>query len=437
MKDKRSLPFIDVDDLRVGVFICLELGWMAHPFSKSSFRISSVEQIATLRDLGLKRIRWSPRDSDVQVVNTRSRRDDPSSASLKAGLSDSAMSEGSMASHRVEHTTIEVQLQGQKEALRACERGFAHATESCRQITEMATHNPVEAAERARGLTGELVDRMVGHQTLCIRLLSEAAGDKASLHAVNVALLSLLLGRSLGWGQTDMVEMGIGALLHDIGKLDVTERLRYSSAHFSVAEQRAYHDHVSFGIARARKMGLSSIATLVIAQHHEMADGSGVPLQLINDRISLAARVVALINRYDNLCNPHIISQALTPHEAIAQIYAQSQHKFDSVILAAFVKMMGVYPVGSMVQLNDGRFAMVVAASSTLSLRPSLLIHDPKVPRNEALIVDLTKCPQLSIRRSVKPLALPAEAMIYLSPRQRVAYFFEPLRAPETEPEAV
>jgi putative nucleotidyltransferase with HDIG domain len=301
----------------------------------------------------------------------------------------------------------------------------------------MVTRNPVEAAERARGLTGELVDRMVGHQTLCIRLLSEAAGDKASLHAVNVALLSLLLGRSLGWGQTDMAEMGIGALFHDIGKLDVTERLRYSSAHFSAAEQRSYEDHVSFGIARARKMGLSSIATLVIAQHHEMADGSGVPLHLINDRISLAARVVALINRYDNLCNPHIISQALTPHEAIAQIYAQAQHKFDSVILAAFVKMMGVYPVGSMVQLNDGRFAMVVAVSSTLSLRPSLLIHDPKVPRNEALIVDLAKCPQLSIRRSVKPLALPAEAMIYLSPRQRVSYFFEPLRAPEKESEVV
>jgi putative nucleotidyltransferase with HDIG domain len=171
-----------------------------------------------------------------------------------------------------------------------------------------------------------------------------------------------------------MAEMGIGALFHDIGKLDVTERLRYSSAHFSAAEQRSYEDHVSFGIARARKMGLSSIATLVIAQHHEMADGSGVPLHLINDRISLAARVVALINRYDNLCNPHIISQALTPHEAIAQIYAQAQHKFDSVILVAFVKMMGVYPVGSMVRLRSGYLAVVTQQNPVKLTAPEVKV---------------------------------------------------------------
>jgi hypothetical protein len=69
------------------------------------------------------------------------------------------------------------------------------------------------------------------------------------------------------------------------------------------------------------------------------------------------------------------------------------------------------------------------------SLRPSVLIHDTKVPRREALIVDLAQRPQLSIRRSVKPLSLPAESMIYLSPRQRVAYFFESSRIPDPQME--
>jgi putative nucleotidyltransferase with HDIG domain len=432
MKEKPNLPFLDIDDLRVGVYIHLESGWLSHPFPRSSFRISSIEQIETLRGLGLKRVRWSPRDSDVQLVRTRSRREDPAQVGspVESALRSEAISS-------FDPLDLQAKLRDQKDSIQGCEQRFAEATKVCRLMTDLAARHPVEAAERARALSSQWAGDMACSQQLCVRLLTEAAGDRLSVHAVNVALLSILLGRALGWGQVDITEMGIGALFHDIGKLDVTERLRHAEPHFSMHEQRAYEDHISFGVMHARKMGLSSIATLVIAQHHELSDGSGVPLHLVNDRISLAARVVALVNRYDNLCNPHVLSSAITPHEAISQIYARSQSKFDPVILGAFIKMMGVYPVGSLVQLNDGRFAMVVAIHSGRPLRPSLIIHNPKVPRHEALIVDMADYPLMSILRSVKPISLPADALIYLSPRQRVAYFFEPVRVSDTEPEAV
>jgi putative nucleotidyltransferase with HDIG domain len=443
MKEIQGLPFMDVDDLRVGVFVHLDLGWMSHPFPKSSFRIASADQIVTLRGLGLKRVRWSPPDSDPELLPAAAtpalRGEVPGGGAPvvpPAPASPLGQSPASAAASPAA-TRLREQLDAQKASLQACERQFAHATASCRQLCETVTKDPVKAAESARTLTQAFLQQMVGDQDLCIRLLTEAAGDKASAHAVNVALLSLLLGRSLGWGPVDMTEMGIGALLHDIGKIDVPERLRHSESHFSPSEQRVYEEHVSHGVARARKMGLSSIATLVIAQHHEMGDGTGFPIHLANERISMAARVVALVNRYDNLCNPHLLSRGLTPHEAIAQIYAQTQHKFDAVILAAFIKMMGVYPAGSMVQLNDGRFAMVVGVNSARPLRPRLLVHEPKVPRHEALIVDMERQPEISIRRSVKPLTLPSDAMVYLSPRQRVAYFFEPARALDAEAELV
>lgn len=438
MKEIQSLPFMDVDDLRVGVFVHLDLGWMSHPFPKSHFRIGSPEQIATLKGLGLKRVRWSPLESDVEVSPAPVLKGvvppvpppavPPSAGSPFADL-PSAVDLTDPA------VRLRVKLREQREQLLVCERHFAHATAAARHMTDLAMKDPVKAAEEARGLTRKLVTDMAGDQDLCIRLLTEAAGDKISAHAINVTLMSLLLGRAMGWGPIDMMEMGIGALLHDIGKLDVPERLHHSESHFSPSESKVYEEHVSHGVARARKMGLSSIATLVIAQHHEMGDGTGFPIHLVNDRMSMAARVVALVNRYDNLCNPHLMSRGLTPHEAIAQIYAQAQHKFDSVILAAFIKMMGVYPAGSMVQLNDGRFAMVVGVNSARPLRPNLLVHEARVPRQEALIIDMEHHPQMSIRRSVKPLALPSDAMVYLSPRQRVAYFFEPVRSLDAEAE--
>jgi hypothetical protein len=99
--------------------------------------------------------------------------------------------------------------------------------------------------------------------------------------------------------------------------------------------------------------------------------------------------------------------------------------------LGAFIKMMGVYPAGSVVQLTDDRFALVVGVNSSRTLRPRVLVHDPRVPRDEALIVDLEIVSGLGIRRSLKPLALPEAALGYLSPRPRVHYFFESAQALE------
>ena len=140
---------------------------------------------------------------------------------------------------------------------------------------------------------------------------------------------------------------------------------------------------------------------------------------------------MALANRYDNLCNPPMPAKALTPHEALSLMFAQGKNQFDTAIMGAFIKMMGVYPPGSAVQLTDDRYALVTAVNSTRPLKPRVLVYDPKVPRDEALLIDLQLAPGLGIRRSLKPLALPRPALDYLSPRPRTVYFFEPADAPE------
>jgi hypothetical protein len=89
--------------------------------------------------------------------------------------------------------------------------------------------------------------------------------------------------------------------------------------------------------------------------------------------------------------------------------------------------MMGVYPAGSLVQLTDERYAMVVGVNSSRPLRPRLLVHDSRVPRHEALMLDLEREPDLGIRRSLAASKLPVQVLEYLDPRPRVAYYFEPL----------
>ena len=113
-------------------------------------------------------------------------------------------------------------------------------------------------------------------------------------------------------------------------------------------------------------------------------------------------------------------------------IFAQLKTRFDAAALSAFIRMMGVYPPGSVVQLIDDRYAIVVSVNSARPLKPRVILHEPSVPKHEALILDLEHAPQLGIRRSLKPANLPPSALDYLAPRQRICYFFEQAPDPES-----
>ena len=432
MKTDTVIETIEVAALTIGMHIHLNGGWMSHPFPRSSFRISSLDQIATLRSLGLQRVRWSPQDSDFshstgrweaasQAVVTHA------GAAAQPAMPDTAEEAapavGAAPSPQDLHRAA---LATQRAALAACERQFADAARAAKQVFLGVAAQPVAARLGAQALTQNLVDQMTGSQELCIRLLSEGAGDKASAHALNVSVISLLMGRAFHLSEAEMLDLGVGALLHDIGKAELPERLRQREEHFSAAEHKLYETHVALGIVQARRMELAPGAALVIAQHHEHSDGSGFPLKLQSDRTTVPSRIAALVNRYDKLCNPVNPSKAITPHEAVALMFAQGKNNYDTAILGAFIKMMGVYPAGSVVQLTDDRYAMVVGVNSSRPLKPKVLVHEAGVPRDEALVLDLETVSGLGIRRSLKPLALPARTLDYLSPRPRVSYFFEP-----------
>ena len=412
-------------DLQIGMFIHLDMGWMSHPFPLSSFKITSSEQIATIRSLGLTQVRWSPERSDLVAPGRGAM-----AAEAPAAGVESVPAESPEQAERRERREAQA---AQRAALQVCERQYAEATRALRQTSELVPTQPQAAREQVEALSQSLVNKMLGQRELCIRLLSEGAGDRASSHGLNVAIIAMLMGKTFGLADSEMLDLGVGAMLHDIGKMELPDRVLHVDDAFSSSELRLYQEHVAHGVAHAQRMGLSAGATLVIAQHHEQADGSGFPKRLNLDRMTASARIVALVNRYDNLCNPLLPSRALTPHEALSLMFAQGKNKFDATMLNAFIRMMGVYPPGSVVQLTDERYALVSAVNSSRPLKPRVLVHDVHVPRDEALLLDLEEATDVGIRRSLKPQQLPAAAAEYLAPRQRIAYFFEP--APHPLPE--
>lgn len=422
---------IAATDLRVGMFVMLDGGWLSHPFPLSNFRIATSEQLQTIRALGLQRVRWSPEKSDLADAAR-----DPATAAAGESLEarDEAEAEAVARQRSVAeaHRERRQRLQEQMEAALRCERQHAEAAKAWREALELVAAQPRDSAAQCEQLTRALLDKMLVDQDIGIRLVA-GSGDRAASHALNVGVISLLIGRTLGLAENELMELGVGALMHDVGKLDVADRFRHAEDGFTGNELAAYRDHVAKGVAVAQRMGIAAGALRVLAQHHEHVDGSGFPLKLAGERIAMTARIVALINRYDNLCNPQSRTQPLTPHEAVSVLFAQGRHSFDSTVLNTFIRMMGVYPAGSLVQLTDDRFALVVGVNSSRPLKPRVLVHDPKVPRHEALVLDLETQPNLGIRRSLPAVKLPTASIDYLDPRPRVSYYFEPLARPAAE----
>jgi HD-GYP domain-containing protein (c-di-GMP phosphodiesterase class II) len=413
---------IAVEELRIGMYVQLDGGWLSHPFPLSSFRLTSDDQINTIRGLGLQKVRWIPEKSDLpEAVDAEA----AAAAAAEAERGESAAE----AAARERRALLDAQRQAQQQA----ERGFSEAARSWREAVDAVVAQPVQSAGVADALARKLLDGLKSEGDIAIRLLSGSQGDRGAAHAVNVTIISMLIGRTFGFADDEMIDLATGALVHDVGKLDLPERVRHIDERFTTAEMNAYRDHVAKGVAQGKRMGLSAGAMTVLAQHHEHADGSGFPARLVADTMSPAARIVAIVNRYDNLCNPALLARALTPHEAVSILFAQGRGRFDTGVLNAFIRMMGVYPAGSLVQLTDERYGLVVGVNSSRPLKPRVLVHDPKVPRNEALLLNLEEQPELGIRRSLGAAKLPPAALQYLDPRPRVSYFFEAL-APVADP---
>jgi hypothetical protein len=175
----------------------------------------------------------------------------------------------------------------------------------------------------------------------------------------------------------------------------------------------------------AKQAGLPDRIAKLILQHHEHADGTGYPKRIKTEQTDPLARLLALVNVYDNLCNPNNTAIAKTPYEALAHMFANQRSKLDESLIKRLIKSLGIYPPGSIVQLSTGIHAIVIAGNPNKPLRPFIMLHDPLTDRHEPLIIDLREEPNINISICLRPNQLPPDVFNYLNPRKRISYFFD------------
>ncbi len=415
--------FIDVGQLQVGMYVHLDLGWMDHPFSVSNFKLKDEEQISKIKKIGLKKLRYDPKRSDCEPLRV-STVDPVTAAATKIEAETTARS-----TTKIEDITITqraerlIQL---NHAIDENEKKFVIASDIAHQVTRNILTEPQASIEQASLLVNDMVDTALMEGDVAIHALNgNCSSDANYQHSLNVTVLSLMMAKSIEMPKEDVRLLGMAAIFHDIGKAEVADNILKKKDDLTKSEQSHLEEHCEIGARMAKEVGLPVRIGKIILQHHEHADGTGYPNRLIADHTDPLARLIALANGFDNLCNPNNLALARTPYEALAHMYAHLRSRFDESLLKHMIRSLGIYPPGSIVQLSSGKYAIVISANPNKPLRPFVMLHDSKIARDNPQLLDLREEPNINICSCVRPNQLPPDVLSYLNPRKKISYFMD------------
>lgn len=420
--DHKEAHYLRPEQLRIGVYVILEQSWISHPFPLNQFLIKESEQIRALRALKMKQYRYDPARSTLPATELET----GNLAEMAAESADSAVDASeTQVSEKASDPQFD-KIEQHRQKIVQTEQAFLKAATVMQNLNRNLFSRPRETLEDMVQLVHLMIDAFIESPEATLHVMGEkVGGEEAYHHNLNVCILCMMLAKELGFTSQTAHALGIAAMLHDIGKVDIPDQiLKKSRSDYNKAEWSLYRLHVDYGIDLVKKLGMSPAILQIIGQHHEYCDGSGYPQGLAESALSPAGRLVAMINFYDNLCNPTDIHKAMTPHEALSYMFSKASAKFEKHALQVMIRNLGVYPPGSIVQLSNEAIAAVTSINPKKPLRPWVMVYEAGRSKKEALILDLEATPEISIVKSLNPAQLIPEVAAYLCPRKRLTYFF-------------
>lgn len=258
--------------------------------------------------------------------------------------------------------------------------------EELRRETVQGLHRIISAAEEGRkaprraNITAQveyIVRELSGNRNVLVNMLDLSSFDNYTYcHSVNVAVLAIVMGFALNFPISDLIALGCGALLHDIGKVFIDQRLIQKSGPLTDEEYALVQTHPRRGYDYiVSEYSLPERACRPILEHHERFDGTGYPLGKKGTEISLYGRVTAVADVYDALVSERPYRRALPPNEGVEFVMASSGSLFDPEVVSTFVRRIAPYPVGTSVRLSNGWTALVVRNYSACCLRPLVRVY--------------------------------------------------------------
>ncbi len=364
---------VDVNELTIGMFVSgLDRPWTQTPFPLQGFYIRDLDEIRELKT--------HCRHVYIDVAKGSG----PVAAKLKT-LSNAPVEKGPRASRttkvKIDVSPLKIKrgVYKDKEPLKkeVKQARQLHQTvfKSVGDVVEQLGNGDVVPIQAAKRVASEMVDSVLRNPDAFTWLSRVKEVDEHTYsHSVRSAVWSIIFGRHVGMNKRDLDTLAMGVLLKDVGKAKIDPKILESSSR-SAQQERQYESFVELGVQILRETpNVEPKVIAVVKTHCERVNGSGFPQQLSGDKIPLLGKIAGIVTFYDETTNPRGEKFPLSPSKAVAKLYECRDSEFQEELVVEFIRAIGLYPTGTLVELNTGEVAVVVEQNFERRLKPKVII---------------------------------------------------------------
>lgn len=413
-----SVKTIGIDQLKLGMFVVgMDQPWHRTPFLFHKRLIRQTVEIDLLRQHGIKEV--SIDLSKGLDVEPHSLENDSNPTCMNETEAEQTPATGSQGGAPLPLSP--------QEKTAAAQATYAEATITMDRLFAGLEAGTMPHPDALRTVVDNILARVLDDRTSMLTLLSlqqmKRFDRSLASHALDICILSLIIASECGVAEEDREALGVGALLHDIGYIRLPRNLYRKSGALTEQERTLMQQHPALGLAIVSESKEErDVVRRIVAEHHERCDGNGFPHGLKGDSLSKLGQIVGLANEYDGMVSRRGGGPSVMPHDAIRQLFSLgSIGQFSKELVESVVKTLGVYPIGSLVQLNTKEQAVVMAVNPAQRLKPMVKIITG--PRGESYAVppsiDLADQPEGAPARAI------ARVLDPLHEHVNVAIFFD------------
>jgi len=289
-------------------------------------------------------------------------------------------------------------------------RSYLELIERLNEVCESITEGVSVEARSIDNITGRLLQAVREQRNSFVGFIlgGEIHGHELAKSLVNTAILSALIAQELKLPHHKVQQIVTGALLHDVGMLRIPKDIIDKKGGLSSAELQRIQSHPLYAYKIVNKELLyPEDVGIIVLQHHERWDGEGYPRRISGAAIDIGARIVSVADAFEAMVSQKPYRNSMMGYQAMKNLLSDNLRRFDPDVIKAFIQTMGIYPIGSIILLNNGALARVVEVEATAPLRPKIRIlideFGKVFKQDEGDVIDLLIEKSLFIARAVDP----------------------------------